>query len=77
MTIVYYKDNGEIQGVYSGDLQHINTLYGERARFFKQILDEICIPDDKIVIDNYSMFKINTKTKQLESIINKYPTASA
>jgi hypothetical protein len=66
MLVVYSKSTGRIQGVFSGDLQSIDTLYGEDAEDFKIIWDELALPDDVGVIRNPEKFIVNTETKELE-----------
>ena len=70
MTIIYLKEYGDIKGIYSGDLQHIDTLFGDRAELYKKIYDEIVLPDDPNVINNYRLFKVNSETKEIELLLN-------
>ena len=79
MTIIYNKRLGTIKSIFSGNLQNINSLYGEESYDYKLIWDEIIIPDDEIVFKNPQNFKVNIDTKQLEIImqqVNQYPIAS-
>ena len=78
MTIVYSKRTGNIKAIFSGDLQHINTAYGEESQDYMLIWDEISIEDDINVMQNSRQFKVNIETKALEMLpqINKYPIAT-
>lgn len=66
MTVIFSKQTGKIQAVFSGELQTIKTLYGEDAEDFAIIWDEIIIPDDDGVLNNKSKFIVNTETREIE-----------
>lgn len=79
MTIIFNKRLGTIKSVFSGNLQTIETLYGNEAQDYKIIWDEIIINDDDFVLKNPQSFRINVDTKQLEMLIkqvNQYLIAS-
>ncbi|MBK5243048.1 hypothetical protein [Clostridium sp.] len=79
MTIIYTKRTGLIKSIFSGNLQKMDSLYGDDAQDLKIIWDEIIIPDDNNVINTPQNFKVNIDTKQLEILeqpINEYPIAS-
>ena len=65
MTIVFNKRLGIIKGVFSGDLQTMDVLYGVEAQDYKLIWDETLVTDDVNVIQNPDNYKVN---------ISSYPT---
>ena len=77
MTIFFSKRTGNIQAVFSGNLQHIATVCGTNAIDYLQIWDEIEIPDDEDVMNSFTNYHVNTDTKQLEIFpsANPYPIA--
>ena len=77
MTIFFSKRTGTIKAVFSGDLQHIDTVYGAEGEDFLQIWDEITIPDNNDVINKFSNYRVNPETKVLEMLptANPYPIA--
>ena len=77
MTIFFSKRTGNIQAVFSGDLQHIATVCGANAIDYLQIWDEIEIPDDEDVMNNFNNYRVNVEARQLEILpsANQYPTA--
>ena len=77
MTLVFSKRNGNIKGIFSGDLQTMDVLFGEDAEDYKMIWDEVVLKEDNYVIQNVQQFKINIETKELEMIpvVNNYPLA--
>lgn len=77
MLVIFVKRTGKIKNVFSGELQHITTLYGDEAEDYALIWDEITIPDDNSVIRIPGNYQVNTKTRQLEILpsLNRYPTA--
>lgn len=79
MTIIFSKRTGDIKYIFSGNLQHIDTLFGVEGEDYKLIWDEICIADDNYVLENPKNFKVNTETKTLEilqSAVTNYPIAA-
>lgn len=77
MTIFFSKRTGNIQAVFSGDLQHIAIVYGANAEDYMLIWDEIEAPDDNDVINTPSNYRVNVEIKQLEILpsANQYPMA--
>lgn len=76
MTVIYSKSTGKIHGLFSGNLQHIKTLYPDEYQDYEQIWDEITLDDDQNVLNSPVSFKVNVETKQLELLpqYNKYVT---
>lgn len=66
MTLIYNKRTGTIKNVFSGMNQTIDVLFGDEAQDYKLIWDEIIVEDNWSVISNWTMFKINVETKQIE-----------
>ena len=77
MTIFFSKRTGTIKAVFSGELQHIGTVYGAESEDYALIWDEIEIPDDNDVINKFSNYRVNVETRQLEMLptTNSYPMA--
>ena len=81
MLVIFSKRTGKIQSVCSGDLQRMETLYGDESVEYALIWDEIIVPDDRAVINNTHKFIVNTKTRELELRpeyainVNKYKVA--
>lgn len=59
MLIVYSKSSGEIRGIYSGDLQSIDSLYGKDAQEYKIIWDELKLEDDEYILNNWRNFIVD------------------
>lgn len=78
MTVIFNKRTGNIKGVFSGNLQHISTLYGDESQDYMLIWDEIIIDDDMEVLYNSRNYKVNLETKQIEMlpVEIRYPIAS-
>ncbi|MDP4144170.1 MAG: hypothetical protein Q8936_06740 [Bacillota bacterium] len=83
MTIVFNKRLGIIKGIFSGELQTMDVLYGDEASDFKLIWDEVLLPDDENVLRNPGNFKINVDNYPnsvfLEILpqVNNYPVAAS
>lgn len=71
MTIYYFKSTGKIYAVATG-IQDMN-YYGDNAEDFKLIIDYIVVPKDETVINDFTRFKINTETKQIEILQSAIP----
>lgn len=80
MTIIFNKRTGSIKMVFSGDLQHISTVFGDESEDYSLIYDEITVPDDDTVIHNSKQFQINVDSKMLEisdsADLKKYLTST-
>lgn len=77
MTIFFSKRTGNIQAVFSGNLQHIAIVHGANAEDYMLIWNELEAPDDNDVINTPNNYRVNVKLKRLEILpnINPYPTA--
>lgn len=78
MTIIYSKSSGKVIAAFSG-IQTIQILYGENGADYAIIWDELVVPIDSYILKNYSKFKFNLETMELQilpSEVPNYPIAS-
>ena len=71
MTIFYFKSTGKIYAVATG-IQD-TKYFGDNEEDFKLIIDYIVVLKDETVINDFTKFKINTETKQIEILQSAIP----
>lgn len=71
MLIIYNKRLGDIENVFTGDLQSIDSLYQEKAPDFHLIWEEFYIEEDTNILLNFNRYKIDLNRLPEKVIIFK------